>query len=49
MKEDSEIWYVIYNRPYVPMEVVKEGEISLSIPKTNKDNNEADRKKIKKN
>lgn len=47
--EDGELWDVICDVPHVPMEVVKEGEISLSIPKARKDYNVGDMMKIEKN
>ncbi|KAF3638257.1 putative arabinogalactan peptide 20-like [Capsicum annuum] len=47
--EDSELWDVICDGPHVSMEVIKEGETSRSAPKSRKDYNESDRKKIEKN
>ncbi|XP_070020558.1 uncharacterized protein LOC142178480 [Nicotiana tabacum] len=47
MAEDSELWYVICDRPFVPMKTVGEG--TFAVPKTRKEHNDADRKTIEKN
>ncbi|XP_070049073.1 uncharacterized protein [Nicotiana tomentosiformis] len=47
MAEDSELWDVIYDRPFVPMKTVGEG--TVTIPKTRKEYNDANRKAIEKN
>ena len=40
---------MIFDNPHVSIDVVKEGEISLLVPKDRKDYNEGDRKKVEKN
>lgn len=49
MAQDSELWDVIFDGHHNPMEIIKEGEISLYILNSMKDYNEGDFKKIKKN
>ncbi|XP_070032693.1 uncharacterized protein [Nicotiana tomentosiformis] len=47
MAEDSELWDVICDRPYVPTKNV--GEPAVMVPKTRKEYNDADRKVVEKN
>ncbi|XP_016495984.1 uncharacterized protein LOC107814992 [Nicotiana tabacum] len=47
MDEDSELWDVICDGPFVPMKA--NGEPEVSVPKTRKEYNDADRKAIEKN
>ncbi|KAH0689139.1 hypothetical protein KY289_016497 [Solanum tuberosum] len=47
--EDSELWDIILDGPYVPIKEVKDGELTTTVVKTRKDYNEAYRKKIEKN
>nr|XP_016450027.1 PREDICTED: uncharacterized protein LOC107774884 [Nicotiana tabacum] len=47
MAEDSELWDVICDGPFVPMKTI--GEPEVSVPKTKKEYNDADRKAIEKN
>nr|XP_009761716.1 PREDICTED: uncharacterized protein LOC104213861 [Nicotiana sylvestris] len=47
MVEDSELWDVICDGPFVPMKTVGEG--TVTVPKTRKEYNDADRKAIEKN
>lgn len=47
--EDTELWDVILDRPYIPTTEVKDGELTKTIIKTRKEYNETDRKKIEKN
>ncbi|XP_070020901.1 uncharacterized protein [Nicotiana sylvestris] len=47
MAEDSELWDVICDDPYVPTKVLEEHPFSM--PKTNKDYTDADKKVMKKN
>lgn len=47
MAEDSELWDVICDGPYVPTKKV--GEPAVMVPKTRKEYNDADRKAIEKN
>ncbi|XP_070024823.1 uncharacterized protein [Nicotiana sylvestris] len=47
MAEDSELWDAICDGPFVPMKTVGEG--TVTIPKTRKKYNDADRKAIEKN
>ncbi|XP_070019993.1 uncharacterized protein [Nicotiana sylvestris] len=44
MDEDSELWDVICNGPYMPTKKI--GDLSLTMPKTRKEYNDADRKEI---
>ncbi|XP_070023300.1 uncharacterized protein [Nicotiana sylvestris] len=47
MAEDSELWDVICDGPFVPMKTVGEG--TITVPKTRKEYNDAGRKAIEKN
>ncbi|XP_049368191.1 uncharacterized protein LOC125833082 [Solanum verrucosum] len=47
--EDTELWDVILDGPYIPTKDVVDGELTKVIPKTRREYNEADRKKIEKN
>ncbi|XP_070013702.1 uncharacterized protein LOC142176075 [Nicotiana tabacum] len=47
MAEDSELWYVIYDGPFVTMKTIGEG--TVTVPKTRKEYNDADRKAIENN
>ncbi|XP_070057747.1 uncharacterized protein LOC142167043 [Nicotiana tabacum] len=47
MVEDSELWDVIYDEPFVPMKFV--GKVTGTVPKIIKEYNDADRKAIEKN
>ncbi|XP_075101076.1 uncharacterized protein LOC142176738 [Nicotiana tabacum] len=47
MAEDSELWDVICDGPFVPMKTIGEG--TVIVPKTRKEYNDADRKAIEKN
>ncbi|XP_075101977.1 uncharacterized protein LOC142177391 [Nicotiana tabacum] len=47
MAEDSELWDVICNGPFIPMKTI--GEPAVSVPKTRKEYNDVDRKVIEKN
>ena len=48
MAEDSELWDIVLDGPHISTMVVKDGEITKDIPKTQKQYNEADQKKIEK-
>ncbi|XP_069146035.1 uncharacterized protein [Solanum lycopersicum] len=48
MAEDSELWDIVLDGPFILMSDVKDGEITILIPKTRQQYNEADRKKIEK-
>ncbi|XP_075103751.1 uncharacterized protein LOC142178318 [Nicotiana tabacum] len=47
MAEDSELWDVIYDRPFVPTKNL--GDPAIAIPKTRKEFNAADQKAVEKN
>ncbi|XP_049350219.1 uncharacterized protein LOC125814820 [Solanum verrucosum] len=47
--DDSELWDIILNGPYIPTKEMKDEELTTTVVKTRKDYNEADRKKIEKN
>ncbi|WMV08215.1 hypothetical protein MTR67_001600 [Solanum verrucosum] len=47
--KDTELWDVILDGPYIPTKDVVDGELTKVIPKTRREYNEADRKKIEKN
>ncbi|XP_075085081.1 uncharacterized protein LOC142168316 [Nicotiana tabacum] len=47
MAEDSELWDVICNGPFVPMKTI--GEPAVKVPKTRKEYNDADRQAVEKN
>ncbi|XP_049399696.1 uncharacterized protein LOC125863713 [Solanum stenotomum] len=47
--EDTELWDIILDGPYIPTKEVKVGELTTTIVKTRKEYNEMDRKKIEKN
>lgn len=49
MAEDSEIWDIILDGPYVPTKNVKEGNLTRVVPKFRREYDESDRKKIEKN
>ena len=48
MAEDSQIWDIVLDGPFIPTSEVKDGEITRVIPKTRQQYNEVDRKKIEK-
>ncbi len=43
MAEDTEVWHVIFECPYVPTMDVKVVEITRVIPKTRKQDNDSDK------
>jgi len=45
--EDTELWDVILDGPYIPTKDVKEGELRKVIPKTIREYDEVDQKKMK--
>nr|XP_033510114.1 uncharacterized protein LOC117274901 [Nicotiana tomentosiformis] len=47
MAEDSELWDVICDGPFVPMKTI--GEPAMTVPKTKKEYNDVDCKAIEKN
>ncbi|XP_075088494.1 uncharacterized protein LOC142170477 [Nicotiana tabacum] len=47
MAEDSELWDVICDGPFVPMKIIC--ETTVTVPKTRKEYNDVDRKAIEKN
>jgi len=47
MAEDSELWYVICDGPFVPMKTIGEG--TVTVPKIRKEYNDTDRKDIEQN
>ncbi|XP_075083716.1 uncharacterized protein LOC142167495 [Nicotiana tabacum] len=47
MAEDSELWDVIFDGPFVPTKNL--GDPAVAIPKTRKEFNDADRKAVEKN
>ncbi|XP_075076547.1 uncharacterized protein LOC142163188 [Nicotiana tabacum] len=47
MDEDSKLWDVICDRPFIPTKTV--GDPAVTIPKTRKEFNDVDRKAIEKN
>ncbi|XP_075095145.1 uncharacterized protein LOC142173451 [Nicotiana tabacum] len=47
MAEDSKLWDIICDGPFVPMKTT--GEPTMLVPKTRKEYNDADRKAIEKN
>ncbi|XP_070055498.1 uncharacterized protein [Nicotiana tomentosiformis] len=47
MAEDSELWDVIFDGPFVPMKTI--GETTVTFPNTRKEYNDADHKAIEKN
>ncbi|XP_069149941.1 uncharacterized protein [Solanum lycopersicum] len=48
MAEDSELWDIILDGPFVPMMEVKDGERTITVPKPMQKYDDADRKKIEK-
>ena len=46
--EDSELWDIILDGPFVPMMEVKDGERTITVPKPRQKYDDADRKKIEK-
>ena len=46
MAEDSELWDIVLDGPFVPMCEEKNGEITRLVPKPRHKYDEADRKKI---
>ena len=48
MAEDSELWDIVLDGPFVPMMEEKDGEKTITVPKTRQKYNDADRKKIEK-
>ncbi|XP_070054604.1 uncharacterized protein [Nicotiana tomentosiformis] len=47
MADDSELWDVIYDGPFIPMKTI--GEPAVTVPKYRKEYNDVDRKAIEKN
>lgn len=47
--EESELWDVILDGPYILLKKLKHGELTTSLVKTRKEYGEADMKKIEKN
>nr|XP_016499434.1 PREDICTED: uncharacterized protein LOC107818037 [Nicotiana tabacum] len=47
MAEDSELWYVICDGPFIPMKTI--GKPAMTVPKIRKEYNDADCKAIEKN
>nr|XP_033515022.1 uncharacterized protein LOC117279578 [Nicotiana tomentosiformis] len=45
--EDSELWDIICDSPFIPMKAI--GEPTMTVPKTRKEYNDVDRKTIEKN
>ena len=48
MAEDSELWDIMVDEPFIPKTKVKDGEITWVVPKTRQHYNEEDKKKIEK-
>ena len=48
MAEDSELWDIILDGPFVLMMEVKDGERTITVPKPRQKYDDADRKKIEK-
>ena len=48
MAEDSELWDIILDGPFVPMMEVKDGEKTITVPKHRQKYDESDRNKIEK-
>ncbi|XP_049389484.1 uncharacterized protein LOC125853776 [Solanum stenotomum] len=48
MAEDSELWDIVLDGPFIPTKEVNEGEITRVIPNTRQQYDEAERKKIEK-
>ncbi|XP_069150409.1 uncharacterized protein [Solanum lycopersicum] len=48
MAEDSELWYIVLNGPFIPMIEEKDGEKTSPVPKPRQKYDEANRKKIEK-
>ncbi|XP_015060475.1 uncharacterized protein LOC107006436 [Solanum pennellii] len=48
MAEDSELWDIVLDGPFVPMMDEKDGEKTITVPKPRQKYDEADRKKIEK-
>ena len=48
MAEDSELWDIVLDGPFIPMIEEKDGENTRLVPKRRRKYDEADRKKIKK-
>ena len=48
MAEDSELWDIVLDGPFIPMIEEKDGEKTRLVPKTRQKYDEADRKKIEK-
>lgn len=49
LDENSELWAIVLDRPHIPMNEVKEGDVTRFVPKTRREYNRADRKKAEKN
>ncbi|KAF3643604.1 Exocyst complex component SEC5B [Capsicum annuum] len=49
MAEDSELWDIIVDDPLIPTRVVKVGDVTSQVPKTKKEYDDDDTKKIEKN
>ncbi|XP_055803462.1 uncharacterized protein LOC129872522 [Solanum dulcamara] len=49
MVEDSELWDIVIDSPFIPTIELEEGDVTKVMPKTWQQYNEADRKKIEKN
>ena len=48
MAEDSELWDIVLDGPFVPMMEEKDGEKTILVPNPRQKYDEADRKKIEK-
>ena len=48
MAEDSELWDIVLDGPFVPTMEEKDGEKTVLVPKSRQKYDEADRKKIEK-
>ena len=48
MAEDSELWDIVLDGPFIPMIEEKDGEKTSLVPKPRQKYDEADRKKIEK-
>ena len=47
MAEDSELWDIVLDGPFIPMMEEKDGEKTNLVPKPRQKYDEADRKKLK--
>ncbi|XP_069150831.1 uncharacterized protein [Solanum lycopersicum] len=48
MAEDSELWDIVLDGPFVPLMEEKDGEKTITVPKPRQKYDEADRKRIEK-